>query len=95
MATPGRNYNAVSMDQPITIKIAVNDSVKKLKLPLRDLGAKVLPDKVRPAGEAAAWPEMLARGSICSSSSSYDCYCFSYGCDRDRRRRRRCRRGRC
>jgi len=36
----------MSQDTPITIKISVNDSLKKLKLPLRDLGANVLPDKV-------------------------------------------------
>ena len=34
------------MDTIITIKVSVNDNLKKLKLPLRDLGANVLPDKV-------------------------------------------------
>lgn len=38
--------NAVPQDTLITIKVSVNDSLKKLKLPLRDLGANVLPDKV-------------------------------------------------
>ncbi len=41
------NHNAVPMDTPITIKISVNENLKKLKLPLRDLTANVLPDKVR------------------------------------------------
>lgn len=45
MAAPS-NHNAVSQDTLITIKVSVNDSLKKLKLPLRDLGANVLPDKV-------------------------------------------------
>lgn len=40
------NNNAIPMDTPITIKVSVNDSLKKMKLPLRDLGANVLPDKV-------------------------------------------------
>jgi next-to-BRCA1 protein 1 len=47
MATPGHhNGNSAGPDTPITIKISVNDSLKKLKLPLKDLGANVLIDKV-------------------------------------------------
>lgn len=47
MATPGHHVgNNASPDTPITIKISVNDSLKKLKLPLKDLGANVLIDKV-------------------------------------------------
>lgn len=42
MAAP----HAVTIDTPIVIKIAVNGQLKKLKLPLKDLGASVLPDKV-------------------------------------------------
>ncbi|KAI5359540.1 putative Zinc finger, ZZ-type, immunoglobulin-like, Next to BRCA1, central domain-containing protein [Septoria linicola] len=41
------NSSAVSQDTLITIKISVNEQLKKLKLPLRDLGAAVLPDKLR------------------------------------------------
>jgi len=44
MAAP--NASTVPLDTPITIKISVNDGLKKIKLPLRDLGAKSLPDKV-------------------------------------------------
>ena len=40
------NASAVPLDTPITIKISVNDGLKKIKLPLRDLGANSLPDKV-------------------------------------------------
>lgn len=36
----------ITPDTPIVIKITINDSAKKLKLPLRDLGASVLPGKV-------------------------------------------------
>ncbi|SMQ45344.1 unnamed protein product [Zymoseptoria tritici ST99CH_3D7] len=43
MAAP----HAVTIDTPIVIKIAVNGQLKKLKLPLKDLGASVLPDKLR------------------------------------------------
>jgi hypothetical protein len=42
------NASNVSADTLITIKVSVNENLKKLKLPLRDLGANVLPDKVRP-----------------------------------------------
>ena len=45
MAAP----NALSQDTLITIKVSVNDNLKKLKLPLRDLSANVLPNKVRKA----------------------------------------------
>lgn len=44
MATHGST--AVGPDTLITVKISVNDSLKKLKLPLKDLGAGVLIDKV-------------------------------------------------
>jgi len=48
MATPGHHAgNTAGPDTPITIKISVNDSLKKLKLPLKDLGANVLIDKLR------------------------------------------------
>lgn len=48
MAASGHHiHNLVPMDTLITIKITVNDNLKKLKLPLRDLTANVLPDKVR------------------------------------------------
>ncbi|KAK3068651.1 hypothetical protein LTR53_013618 [Teratosphaeriaceae sp. CCFEE 6253] len=38
---------ATNLDTPITIKIVINDTFKKIKLPLRDLGANSLPDKLR------------------------------------------------
>ncbi|EMF14738.1 uncharacterized protein SEPMUDRAFT_148366 [Sphaerulina musiva SO2202] len=41
------NTGVVSQDTLIIIKISVNEQLKKLKLPLRDLGASVLPDKLR------------------------------------------------
>jgi next to BRCA1 gene 1 protein len=46
MAAVTHNHNAVPSETPITIKISINDTLKKVKLPLRDLGANVLPDKV-------------------------------------------------
>lgn len=49
MAAPAATSNALPPETLITIKISVNDTLKKLKLPLRDLGANVLPDKVRKA----------------------------------------------
>ena len=47
MAAPAHSANNVTGDTLITIKVSVNENLKKLKLPLRDLGANVLPDKVR------------------------------------------------
>ena len=46
MATPN-STKPVTPDTLITIKISINDNVKKLKLPLRDLGVQTLPAKVR------------------------------------------------
>lgn len=36
----------VTPETPITIKITINENHKKVKLPLKDLGASVLLDKV-------------------------------------------------
>ncbi|KAK3707850.1 hypothetical protein LTR37_011852 [Vermiconidia calcicola] len=47
MAAPAHNTSTVSQDTLITIKVSVNSALLKLKLPLRDLGANVLPDKLR------------------------------------------------
>lgn len=46
MAAPHTTGGSPSPDTLITIKISVNDQLKKLKLPLRDLGAHTLPRKV-------------------------------------------------
>jgi len=45
-AAATHNANAVSPETLITIKVSVNDNLKKLKLPLKDLGATTLPLKV-------------------------------------------------
>lgn len=49
------NATASSPDMPITIKIIISgkDENRKFKLPLRDLGANSLPDKVRNPGSLA------------------------------------------
>ncbi|EEA19715.1 hypothetical protein TMatcc_009863 [Talaromyces marneffei ATCC 18224] len=48
MATPSPSAPAVGPDTLITIKILHNDSVnRRFKIPLRDLGARVFPQKVR------------------------------------------------
>ncbi|KAK4628323.1 uncharacterized protein CLAFUR5_04242 [Fulvia fulva] len=47
MAAPHTTGGSPSPDTLITIKISVNDQLKKLKLPLRDLGAHTLPRKLR------------------------------------------------
>ncbi|KAF2718759.1 hypothetical protein K431DRAFT_287360 [Polychaeton citri CBS 116435] len=46
MAMP-QSSTSVPQDTLITVKVTVNDSLKKLKLPLRDLTAAVLLDKLR------------------------------------------------
>lgn len=50
----------VTLETPIVVKLLFRGQTKKFKLPLKDLGAHVLPEKVRcspvPAGQqAAAW----------------------------------------
>jgi len=37
----------VTLDTPIVVKIQFRGQTKKFKLPLKDLGAHVLPEKVR------------------------------------------------
>nr|POF01001.1 protein nbr1 like [Quercus suber] len=58
MAAQGSAGGAVTQDTLITIKITVNDSLQRLKLPLRDLGANTLPDKLRQ--HLAVKPEQIA-----------------------------------
>jgi next-to-BRCA1 protein 1 len=44
----------VTLDTPIVVKILFRGQTKKFKLPLKDLGAQVLPEKVRcPPGTAS------------------------------------------
>lgn len=49
------NATASSPDMPITIKVIISgkDENRKFKLPLRDLSANSLPDKVRRFGSLA------------------------------------------
>lgn len=49
------NATASFPDMPITIKIIISgkDENRKFKLPLKDLGANSLPDKVRNSGSLA------------------------------------------
>ena len=50
----------VTLDTPIVIKVLFRGQTRRLRLPLKDLGAHVLPEKVRcaifipPAEQAAA-----------------------------------------
>ena len=69
MAAPAHNAggssnhaNAMSPDTLITIKITVNDVMKKMKLPLRDLSAAVLPGKVRRSQIKAPPARYLTQG---------------------------------
>jgi next-to-BRCA1 protein 1 len=41
------NNVPVTLDTPIVVKVLFRGQTKKFKLPLKDLGAHVLPDKVR------------------------------------------------
>lgn len=43
----------VTLDTPIVVKVMFHGQTKKFKLPLKDLGAHVLPDKVRIATRSA------------------------------------------
>jgi next-to-BRCA1 protein 1 len=46
----------VTLDTPIVVKILFRGQTKKFKLPLKDLGAHVLPEKVR-CSCIAVWGE--------------------------------------
>jgi len=41
------NNVPVTLDTPIVVKVLFRGQTKKFKLPLKDLGAHVLPDKLR------------------------------------------------
>lgn len=51
----------VTLETPITIKIAFQDQTKKFKLPVKDLGAHVLPDRV--SASLAALSVLFRRAS--------------------------------
>lgn len=42
------NNVPVTLDTLIIVKIQLNSNTRRFKVPLRDLGANVFPDKVRP-----------------------------------------------
>jgi hypothetical protein len=44
----------VTLETPIAVKVLFQGHTKKFKLPLRDLGAHVLPEKVCPSRPALA-----------------------------------------
>lgn len=46
MATPGTGSSQISPDTPIVIKVAIKGANRKFKLPLRELNATNLPQKV-------------------------------------------------
>lgn len=46
MATPHPHTGPVGPDTPITVKVIIDGTNRRFKLPLRDLGANVLPQKV-------------------------------------------------
>lgn len=48
----------VTMDTLITIKISIQGSNRKFKIPMRDLGAGVLPGKVSELAKLAARPTL-------------------------------------
>lgn len=47
----------VTLDTPIVVKILFRGQTKKFKLPLKDLGANVLPEKVNGPPQVTAWHE--------------------------------------
>ena len=53
MASPAAS-TPVNLDTLITVKVAIDGNNRRFKLPLRDLGATVLPDKVRDRITAAS-----------------------------------------
>lgn len=51
----------VTLDTPIAIKVLFRGETRKLKLPLKDLGANVLPEKVRYHGLPLSPPPHLGQ----------------------------------
>jgi hypothetical protein len=61
----------VTLDTPIVVKILFRGQTKKFKLPLKDLGAHVLPEKVRrPHVAASGYGVSIAPSSKLATSSS-------------------------
>lgn len=57
------NNVPVTLDTPIVVKVLFRGQYKKFKLPLKDLGAHVLPEKV---GNAPRVPSCRCRWSCAS-----------------------------
>lgn len=53
----------VTLDTPIVVKLLFRGQTKKFKLPLKDLGAQVLPEKVRYSSNSCLG---CVRGSLSS-----------------------------
>lgn len=63
----------VTLDTPIVIKVLFRGQTRKLKLPLKDLGANVLPEKV--CSTISGLPDEQAAASlrpIAQARRSYD-----------------------
>ena len=62
------NNVPVTLDTLIVVKIQLQNSTRRFKVPLRDLGANVFPDKVRrdaaaaAAAAAVAWADLGGLG---------------------------------
>lgn len=67
----------VTLDTPIVIKVLFRGQTRKLRLPLKDLGAQVLPEKVRcaifmpPTEQAAASFRPTAQARRLPSTREY------------------------
>lgn len=62
--------NPTTADTLVTIKVAIDSNYRKFKVPLRELGANVLPGKVRSSSLVSPAPSPPARGRRGGSSGS-------------------------
>jgi hypothetical protein len=58
------NNVAVTLDTPIVVKVLFRGQTKKFKLPLKDLGAHVLPEKVCNTHSSSALVATSAGGNL-------------------------------
>lgn len=84
MAAPAPPAPPVGPDTLVTVKVLYNDANRRFKIPLRDLGARVFPQKVRvstspvPGMLAPTAREELSAATAISITSIFSLYRVSF-----------------
>jgi hypothetical protein len=76
MATPAPAATPVGPDTLITVKVLYNDNTRRFKIPLRDLGARVFPQKVCPhsSSDRSSSSVPPLKMHICRPQKSWDAF---------------------